>query len=72
MMKANRLKHGGSTYSQADNAMPLSEPMKAAIVLGIVRALEDLTSAVRGKPIATYAGAGGFAGGLFEDRLDLD
>ena len=91
MMKANRLKHGGSTYSQADNAMPLSEPMKAAILLAIMlailaavgamvaaagmaiaNAIEVLTSAVKAEAIGNYAGVGGFFGGLFEDRLDLD
>ena len=42
------------------------------LTLALVRALEALTSAVRGKPVATRAGIGGFAGGLFEDRLGLD
>mmetsp|Transcript_58786 Transcript_58786/g.119683 ORF Transcript_58786/g.119683 Transcript_58786/m.119683 type:complete len:96 (+) Transcript_58786:56-343(+) len=66
--------------------MPLSEPMKAAIVLAIVmaivmvivalfialvlaNAIGALTSAVTAKPVAGYAGVGGFAGGLFEDIL---
>eukprot|EP00438_Fugacium_kawagutii_P008830 Skav213991 [mRNA] locus=scaffold2843:141551:151407:+ [translate_table: standard] len=72
--------------------MPLSEPMKAAILLAILLAplaivlamatlflalvisngLEALTSAVKRQSIGTYAGVGGFAGGFFEDRLDLD
>ena len=66
--------------------MPLSEPMKAAIVVAIVvgimlavvaaagmaiaNAIEVLTSAVKAEAI--YAGFRGLCGGLFEDRLDLD
>ena len=65
--------------------MPLSEPVKAAILLAIVvsvatffvtRALANLgrviASAMKAEAIGTYAGVGGFAGGFFEDRLDLD
>ena len=69
--------------------MPLSEPMKAALLVAItlaitlaiavavatyviVNAIGHLTSAVKGETIGTYAGVRGFAGGLFEDRLDLD
>ena len=61
-------------------AMPLSEPMKAAIVLAIVMAVvaavlamaianaaQVLASALAAKPVATHAGVGGFAGGFFED-----
>ena len=71
-------------------AMPLSEPMKAAIVLAIVMAIvmavvaavlamvaavlgeaianaaQVLASALGAKPVATYAGVGGFAGGFFD------
>ena len=69
--------------------MPLSESMKAAIVLGVVlstailfavamatlvisNGLGALTSAVKAEAIGTYAGFGGFAGGMFEDTFDLD
>ena len=61
--------------------MPLSEPMKAAIVLAIVMALaaaaianaaqaianaaQVLASASGAKPVATYAGVGGRAAGGF-------
>ena len=64
---------------------PLSEPMKAAIVLALVvvmttlflalvisHDLGALTSAVKGEAIGAYAGFGGFAGGILEDTLDLD
>ena len=66
----------------------MSEPMKAAIVLAIVTivsglaivlavmkitdAILILTRAVKAEAVGSYAGVGGFAGGLFEDRLDLD
>ena len=86
-MNANRLKHPLSTHSQADRAMPLSEPMKAAlvaailaailvaivvavatlvlasVVMAIANAIVDLTSTMKAEAIA---------GGIFEDRLDLD
>ena len=65
--------------------MPLSEPMKAAIVMAIVVAVATffvtlalanlgsvIASAMKAEEIGTYAGFGGFAGGLFKDRLDLD
>ena len=72
-------------------AMPLSEPMKAAIVLAIVMAVvaavlamvaavlgeaianaaQVLASALGAKPVATYAGVGGFAGGFFEDLVQV-
>ena len=72
--------------------MPLSESMKAAIVLSmailfavammamatlalalvISNGLGALTSAVKAEAIGTYAGFGGFAGGMFEDTFDLD
>eukprot|EP00434_Breviolum_minutum_P029445 symbB.v1.2.026036.t1/scaffold2566.1/size76240/2 len=64
--------------------MPLSEPMKAAIVLAIVMAVvaavlgeaianaaQVLASALGAKPVATYAGVGGFAGGFFEDLVQV-
>mmetsp|Transcript_24459 Transcript_24459/g.53333 ORF Transcript_24459/g.53333 Transcript_24459/m.53333 type:complete len:92 (+) Transcript_24459:54-329(+) len=60
--------------------MPLSEPMKAAIVMAIVVAVATffvtlalanlgsvIASAMKAEEIGTYAGFGGFAGGLFED-----
>ena len=66
----------------------MSEPMKAAIVLAtvtivnglaivlaamkITAAILILTSAVKAQAVGSYAGVGRFAGGLFEDRLDLD
>ena len=66
----------------------MSEPMKAAIVLAIAAivgglaivltamkiadAILILTSAVKAQAVGSYAGVGGFAGGLFEDRFDLD
>ena len=65
--------------------MPLSEPMKAAIVLAaglamvaaalamvaaaIANAAQVIASALGAKPVATYAGVGGFAGGFFEDLV---
>ncbi|CAE7246423.1 unnamed protein product [Symbiodinium microadriaticum] len=67
--------------------MPLSEPMKAAMLLAAMLAilamatlvsaviissgLGALTSAVKAETIGTYAGFGGFAGGIFvfEDIL---
>ena len=65
--------------------MPLSESVKAAIVLGmailfatlalalvISNGLGALTSAVKAEAIGTYAGFGGFAGSMFEDTFDLD
>ena len=70
--------------------MPLSEPMKAAMLLAAMLAilamatlvsaviissgLGALTSAVKAETIGTYAGFGGFAGGIFvfEDTLDLN
>ena len=65
--------------------MPLSEPMKAAIVVGIMLAVVGImlamavasagmaiANAIKAEAIGTYAGFGGLCGGLFEDRLDLD
>ena len=81
-MNANRLKR---THSQVDRALPLSELMKAAIVLAMATLLlalvlasvissgfGTLTSAVKAEAIGTYAGFGGFAGGILEDTRDLD
>ena len=61
--------------------MPWSEPMKGAIVLAmatlflalvISSGFGTLTSAVKAEAIGTYAGFGGFAGGIFKNTLDLD
>ena len=68
--------------------MPLSEPVTTALVLAAVLAamlamtlvlalvissgLGAFTSAVKAKAVGTYAGFGGFAGGIFEDTFDLD
>ena len=66
----------------------MSEPMKAAILLAIAALVSGLaivlaatkiadatlilTSAVKAQTVGSCRGVGGFAGGLFEDRLDLD
>ena len=65
--------------------MPLSEPMKAAIVLAIVGGLAIVLAAMKiadaffdfdqcreGRSSRKLRFVGRFAGGLFEDRLDLD
>ena len=52
-------------------AMPLSEPMKAAIVLAIVMAVVAAVLAMVAAVVATYAGVGGFAGGFFEDLVQV-
>ena len=40
------------------------------VAAAIANAAQVIASALGAKPVATYAGVGGFAGGFFEDRLE--